>query len=246
MEGSRRAEERSAQFWERFAQNDPYTYILTSLQEPDPQKFWQSGEATVNQELLPLIQARRLTPGIGLELGCGVGRLVFPLAQHFREVLGLDISEGMIRRSLTFARANNIHNTTFTVISGPQDLLHKLGSYAGKIDFLFSLLVFQHVSDLSMIKGYLHVIGILLGKNGTAYLQFDTRQQDYLYHIKSTLPDFLLPRFWRRGIRRIRRSTEEIESAFRCAGLEIIGEWAPRTHYHRYLIRRMPSSLAAK
>jgi cyclopropane fatty-acyl-phospholipid synthase-like methyltransferase len=246
MERTRRVGETPAQSWEKFAQDDPYTYILTSWKGKDPQIFWQSGEATVKQELLPLIQDRGITPGISLELGCGVGRLMFPLARHFEEVMGVDISENMVRRAFIFARDNGIHNTRFTVISGPEDLLHKAGNYAGRINFLYSLLVFQHVPDLSMIEGYLHVIGILLEENGTAYVQFDTRRQDYFYQVKSTLPDFLLPRFWRRGIRRIRRSSGEIEAALQRAGLDIVGELAPQTSYHRYLLKRMKNTKATK
>jgi hypothetical protein len=44
--------------WERFAEADPYTYILTDLKSADPRKFWESGERTVEGELLPLIRER--------------------------------------------------------------------------------------------------------------------------------------------------------------------------------------------
>jgi SAM-dependent methyltransferase len=226
--------------WDHFAETDPYTYILTSLKNAGPQEFWQSGHRTVQQELLPLVQARGISPCIGMELGCGVGRLVFPLAAHFQEIVGVDIAAGMVQRAQSFARDNGIGNVIFSAISGPEDLLHWAWEYSGRIDFLYSLLVFQYVSDLSMIKGYLHVINILLGANGIAYLQFDTRPQHIAYRLKSHLPDFLLPRFWRRGIRRIRRLPEELEQGIYNTGLEIIGELAPFTAYHRYILRRSP------
>ncbi len=226
------------EYWEKFAKEDPYTYILTSLRNTDPQEFWQSGKRTVRQELLQLAHERGITPGIAMEIGSGVGRLVFPLAPHFREVLGVDIAASMIQRAQSFARDNGITNVSFSVISGPEDLLHRAGNYAQKINFLYSLLVFQHIPDFQMIEGYLHVIAILLEPKGIAYLQFDTRPQNVAYQLKSYLPDFLLPRFWRRGIRRIRRLPEEIEQAIRSAGLEVLGELAPFTSYHRYILRR--------
>ena len=226
------------QAWDRFAEADPYTYILTDLKSPDPKKFWESGERTVQVELLPLIRERAIRRRIGLELGCGVGRLLFPMARNFEEMVGVDIAEGMVRRAVSFAGDNGIRNVDLTAISGPEDLLHKAGEYAGKIDFLYSLLVFQHIPDFAVIEGYLHAVSELLEENGIAYLQFDTRDQDLFYQWKTGLPDFVLPRFWRRGIRRIRRRTEEIEECMRRARLEIAGELDPRSAYHRYILRR--------
>jgi SAM-dependent methyltransferase len=224
--------------WEKFAEADPYTYILTDLKRGDPGKFWESGERTVKEELLPLIRERGIRRQIGLELGCGVGRLLFPMARQFEEMVGVDIAEGMVRRAVSFASDNGIRNVAFAAISGPEDLLHKAGDFAGKVDFLYSLLVFQHIPDFAMIEGYLHAIGELLEENGIAYLQFDTREQNLLYQCKTELPDFALPRFWRRGIRRIRRSAEELEVCFRRAGLEIADEMNPHSAYHRYMLRK--------
>jgi SAM-dependent methyltransferase len=226
------------QAWDRFAEADPYTYILTDLKSADPKKFWESGERTVQAELLPLIRERAIRRRVGLELGCGVGRLLFPMARHFEEMVGVDIAEGMVRRAVSFAGDNGIRNVELAAISGPEDLLHKAEEYVSKIDFLYSLLVFQHIPDFAVIEGYLHVVGELLEENGIAYLQFDTREQNLLYQWKTELPDFVLPRLWRRGIRRIRRSATEIEVCFRRAGLEIVGEVDPRSAYHRYVLRK--------
>lgn len=226
------------QAWDRFAEADPYTYILTDLKDADPKKFWESGERTVQGELLPLIRERAVRMRIGLELGCGVGRLLFPMARHFEEMVGVDIAEGMVRRAVSFAGDNGIRNVALAAISGPEDLLHKAGEYAGKVDFLYSLLVFQHIPDFAVIESYLHAISELLEENGIAYLQFDTREQNLLYQWKTELPDFVLPRFWRRGIRRIRRSSTEIEVCLRRAGLEVVSEMGPRSAHHRYILRR--------
>lgn len=226
--------------WENFAETDPYTYIMTDLKGRDPQRFWDSGKRIVEQELLPLIEARGVCPRIGMELGCGVGRLVLPLAVHLQEVVGVDIADGMIQRAKLFAQNHGIGNVRFAAISGPEDLLQRAKNYEGRVSFLYSLLVFQHIPDFAMIGGYLHAISILLEENGIGYLQFDTRPKTFAYQFKSSLPDFLLPRFWRRGIRRIRRFPEEIERGIYSAGLEIIGELTPGSAYHRYILRRTP------
>jgi SAM-dependent methyltransferase len=223
--------------WERFAETDPYLYILTDVKRTDSKAFWQSGEQVVNAELLPLLHARFLRPLIGLELGSGLGRLAFPLARHFRRVVGVDIATGMVHGGRSIARDNGVNNVSFIQISGPEDFLERAGDFVGSCDLIYSLLVFQHIPKLSIIEEYLHVIRVLLHQRGVAYLQFDTRPQGAGYRLKTWLPDFLLPRFWRRGIRRIRRSSVDIEACIRRAGMEILGELSSQTAYHRYILR---------
>jgi len=223
--------------WERFAEVDPYLYILTEMKHSDPSFFWRSGQEIVQTEILPLLRAYRLRNSVALELGCGLGRLVLPLSHYFDKVLGVDISTEMIERATTLARDNGISNVSFLPVAGPENLLRQASRYSGRCDFIYSLLVFQHIPDFSEIEGYLHVTSALLHKHGLGYLQFDTRPHTLLYHMKTNLPDFLLPRFSRRGIRRIRRSTQDLESCFRRAGLEIVGELSPHTALHRYVLR---------
>ncbi len=243
--GHRQANPANAK-WERFAQEDPYSYILTNLKGAGAGEFWKSGERTIQKEFFPLLEAHDVRPLLALELGCGVGRLVVQLAHRFREVVGVDISRGMIERATSFAREKGIANVLYAAISGPVDFLWQAGNFAGRCDFVYSLLVFQHIPDFSLIEGYLHVIRHLLHEQGLAYLQFDTRPKTFAYRLKTSLPDFLLPRFWRRGIQRIRRSEEEIEAAMQRARLEIVGELTPHTAYHRYILRPAINALGSK
>lgn len=228
----------ATRLWERFAEVDAYLYILTSMKRGDFREFWLSGERIVRTELLPIVHSNGLRPLVGLELGSGIGRLALPLAGYFQMVLGVDIAPGMVERASSLARHKGIRNVSFSLITGPEDFLERTGNYAGSCDFIYSLLVFQHIADFSIIEGYLQVIRVLLHEQGLAYLQFDTRPESLGYRLKTRLPDFLLPRFWRRGIRRIRRSPEDIEAGLRRAGLEIVEELAPQSAYHRYLLRR--------
>jgi SAM-dependent methyltransferase len=226
-----------AHAWEHFAEADPYLYIFTDMKRTDPQVFWESGERIVRTELLPLVHAHSLRPSLALELGSGVGRIAFPLSRKFRRVVGVDIANGMVQRAKSLARDMGVDNACFIPISGPEDLLDLADGCAGSCDLIYSLLVLQHIAVFSIIEGYLHVIRVLLHQRGLAYLQFDTRPQDLAYRLKTQLPDFVLPRFWRRGIRRIRRSPVEIVACIRSAGMEIIDELSPNSAYHRYVLR---------
>jgi len=223
--------------WEQFAQSNPYKYILTTGRLVESGEFWRTGERAVETEILPLLEQYNVRRHIGLELGCGIGRLAAPLASHFQHVVGVDISPSMIERAVAIARGRRINNISYYAVSGPEDLLHQCGELSGSCDFVYSILVFQHIPDFSMIEGYLHVIRILLGERGLAYLQFDTRFCSLAYRFKTRLPDFLLPRFWRRGIRRIRRVPDDVERALKSAHLDIIARENPRSANDRFLLR---------
>jgi cyclopropane fatty-acyl-phospholipid synthase-like methyltransferase len=224
--------------WNDFARIDPYTYIMTHLPQGDREAFWQSGETTISQELLPVVRKNAVRLGTALEIGCGVGRLVFPLANHFERVFGLDISSEMVRQATTLAVQKDITNARFFSLADYERRPDDLGLTASSVDFVYSLIVFQHIADFQSIKNYFELIGLLLSCEGVAYLQFDTRPQGFTYRVKNFLPDFMLPRFLRRGIRRIRRSVEELESSFADCGLNIVESLAPSTEYNRFVLRK--------
>jgi SAM-dependent methyltransferase len=224
--------------WNHFAQEDAYTYIMTNLRRGDHEAFWRSGEAAVAQELLPVLREQDVPSGTALEIGCGVGRLMFPISHYFGQVMGVDISFEMVRQGRALAAERAIANVQFFSVDQPARLAVELSEFAGKIDFVYSLLVFQHIDSFPVIQGYLQSLGSLLSDKGVAYLQFDTRKRDWTYQVKTAMPDVALPRFWRRGIRRIRRTTAELEGCFLREGFQIARSIAPHTDYHRYILRK--------
>jgi cyclopropane fatty-acyl-phospholipid synthase-like methyltransferase len=224
--------------WDHFAHEDAYTYIMTELQPGDREAFWRAGETVVEGELLPVMRELRVTRGTALEIGCGVGRLMLPLSRHFQQVLGVDISCEMVRQGQAVAAQRGARNLRFLSASHPSRISAELPEFEGKVDLIYSLLVFQHIADFAVIEAYLRRIGSLLSRDGIAYLQFDTRPQTMLYRMRGALPDFVLPRFWRRGIRRIRRIPIELEGSFARSALEVVQSLTPNTEYHRYILRR--------
>lgn len=108
-----------------------------------------------------------------LEIGFGGGRLLTQAAKSFKKVYGVDIHSNF-EMSEKFLKLSNIDNAT---------LLHRNeidGIEDGKINFIYSFIVFQHFHTIEEVKYYLDQIHRLLAKNGTAHIYFG----------KSTLPKY--------------------------------------------------------
>ena len=81
--------------WEQRAQSDALGYIGRGYAENN-ELFWSSGETDLTQLIFDGITVDPKTSA--LEIGCGVGRLVRPLAQRVSQASGVDIAPGMITR----------------------------------------------------------------------------------------------------------------------------------------------------
>jgi SAM-dependent methyltransferase len=224
--------------WERFAQEDARHYICTDIPKDDPDAFWRSGEKIVGQQFLPLATRYKIHPGTAVEIGCGIGRLTIPVARHFDKVIGFDISSGMVEQASANAAARGVTNASFCKVEAPQGLAQQVPGIAGNVDFLYSFLVFQHIDDSRVIEAYMKSISTLLAPGGIAYVQFDSRPEGLLYWLKSSVPDQLLPRDWRRGIRRVRRRPAAIEASFEANSLEVVETIGAGTEMHWYIVRR--------
>lgn len=223
--------------WESFAAENALYYICTGPEGTNESSFWQSGEDVVEHELLPVMLRHNTPRNRALELGCGVGRLAIPLARHFQAIVGLDIAAAMVSKAAEFAKRHGADNTQFIQIGDPEGVLRQLGAYSARVDFIYSMLVFQHIDDFKLIDKYVQLVRSLLSPSGVAYLQFDTRREGLLYHAKRILPDSVLPRQWRRGIRRVRRDPLELESCFGQHALKIVEQVTPRSELHKYVLK---------
>ena len=101
-----------------------------------------------------------------VELGCGIGRIMKPLAGRCREIIGFDISDAMIQGSREYLAG--IPNARVEKTAGSS--LPTLAD--ASVDFLYSVLCFIHVDKRSAFR-YFREIQRVLVQNGLALLQFE-------------------------------------------------------------------------
>jgi hypothetical protein len=106
------------------------------------------------------------------------------------------------------------------------------------VDFAYSQIVLQHIQDWAEIERYFRRVSTSLSPRGAFYAHFDTRPSGLLYGIKTMLPDPLLPRLWRRGARRIRRTSEQVRKLAASCGLGLVHEEGAGTADSVFVFRR--------
>lgn len=133
--------------WELFGKTDPYFAVLTApefhghLSGEARAKFFASGEKHI-QTILSIIRERldlSFAPVRALDFGCGVGRLLIPLATSCQDVIGVDISPSMLaeaRRNCDAAGATGVQ-----LVQGDDELSGVTGSF----DLIHSYIVLQHI-----------------------------------------------------------------------------------------------------
>jgi len=221
--------------WETFANKDAEYYIYAApgvdfSTAAGQAIFRQSGRDDVEQILR---EAQPYLNGFGraIEIGCGVGRLAVPMAERFAEVIGVDIAPTMISKLGDFSRAAGATNVRGF-------LAHEAWSDQGPADLVYSLIVFQHIESWEVIADYFERIASCIASNGVCYVQFDTRRRTLPYLGLRLLPDAVLPRPGRKGIRRIRRQPAHLRRLFDSCGLMVLEELRANSDYHAFVLRR--------
>jgi 2-polyprenyl-3-methyl-5-hydroxy-6-metoxy-1,4-benzoquinol methylase len=134
--------------WEHFARADPYWAVLTAdqfrrenLDAATRTAFFESGE----WQIRGVFDALRghidpaFAPKRALDFGCGVGRMLVPLAHRCAEVVGVDISETMLHEAANNCRAARLEHVT--LVKGDDDL----SAVAGAFDLVHTFIVLQHI-----------------------------------------------------------------------------------------------------
>src|SRR5689334_24129630 len=131
--------------WEEFAQREPYWAVLTAdqfrranLDQAARIEFFANGEGTV-AHYLGVLRDHFGAPeqlDVSLDFGCGVGRLLFPLACRSNLAIGVDVSLTMLDECRKNAALCGIRNVE---LRQADDTLSRLGEYSGKVSLISSL-----------------------------------------------------------------------------------------------------------
>ena len=134
--------------WERFGNTEPYHSVLTKegfrkdrLDERARAAFFQSGEDYVSYALDAVREHldAAYSPTRALDFGCGVGRLTIPLARRSRDVVGVDVSQGMLTEAIANAALAGLTNVRFAMSDD------RLSAVDGTFDLVHSFIVLQHL-----------------------------------------------------------------------------------------------------
>ena len=138
----------SDEVWENLARVDPYWAVATydqfkgpNLTEEAKRQFFQSGEQFV-ADIIRVLRERFQAPAhfaSALDFGCGVGRLLLPLARRSGSAVGVDVSTTMLKICGDNAREQDVRN--LHLIEG-DDALSRV---TGRFDIVTSYIVLQHV-----------------------------------------------------------------------------------------------------
>ena len=159
--------------WEEWGDKDPYYAVLsTSRYRANSigqfrDEFFRTGEDHAAKALSRL-EARYGAIGKErcLDFGCGVGRVMLPLARRFAEIVGLDVSDSMLAEAQRNLESLGVTNAK---LGKSDDRLSCVSDM--KFDFVHSYITLQHIPAG---RGYLILARLLdlLKSDGAFFLQF--------------------------------------------------------------------------
>ena len=134
--------------WERFAQTHPYFAVITDerfkgseLAGDDRETFFASGRQHID-DVFHVLRSHFGCPervDVSLDFGCGVGRLLLPLARRSGLALGVDVSQTMLQICAANARQEGLAN--IELLAGSD----ALANLRRDVDLFTSVIVFQHI-----------------------------------------------------------------------------------------------------
>jgi SAM-dependent methyltransferase len=134
--------------WEVWGKTDPYFAVLTdpkfsdaNLNDDSLLEFFACGERHI-EHIYSVIRGNvrpDFQPARVLDYGCGVGRLVLPLAKRSETVVGVDISPSMLERARENCERHGVVSARLLHF-GELDSLEP-----ATFDLIHSCLVFQHI-----------------------------------------------------------------------------------------------------
>ncbi len=209
--------------WDRRAAEDHKLHIATGHAGSE-ETFRASGEQDLEGIVLDGVV---LEPSAEvLEIGCGVGRLLVPLAKRVTVAHGVDISPVMIEKSKGYAA--DTPNVKTTLTDGTLAYLTDTS-----LDFVFSFIVFQHIPDRAPIRRYIEEAARVLKPGGVFRFQVDGRW--WWKHPRGGPDTYQGVKFSPKDVRKLLAGTP----------FAVVDEWGAEGHYHWITARKAGTGSAA-
>lgn len=155
-------------YWDERAQLNAAWYVDTTLSydDPDLERFLETGEQIAS---FALDRSQPEGSGVALEIGAGLGRVCLALSRRFSRVIGVDVSEEMLRRARALVDADNV---AFVVGDGTSLSAVRDSS----VDLVLTFTVFQHIPHRDVVEGYVAEAARVLRPGGLAVMQWNNRR----------------------------------------------------------------------
>lgn len=173
--------ERTKRAWEKLGNEEPYFSVIThdemrteNLTAESISQFFQSG-AMKAIEVINSLERNAVSGHKSLsilELGCGCGRVTKSLAQNFKHVYAVDISEG----NLKIAREHiSSENVDFLLVKEVEDYIT-----LPPADVIYSVIVLQHNCP-PVIEYILNILMQKVNPGGILMFQIPTYDMGYSF-----------------------------------------------------------------
>ncbi len=189
---------RADKHWETYGKEDPYYWVTTQekfkgdISESEKLDTFFNEADQYREKLFQIIRNRldkNFNPKRVLDYGCGVGRILIPMAKHCEEAVGTDISQPMLDKAELHAEELGYKHVKLAL---SDDSLSRI---EGKFDFIHSIYVFQHIP---IQRGMIILERLLrrLNPGGVAMIQMTysndmSKHRQFLDWMKMNFPLFL-------------------------------------------------------
>ncbi len=178
--------------WNARAVEDANYYVAFGRRDQSEDEFFETAKGVVRGiqgELRHLGSGNRRARR-ALEIGCGPGRLMRPLSEHFGEIHGVDVSDEMVR--LARERLRGVAHAHVHAGNGAE-----LPQFADEsFDLVYSYAVFQHIPSRDVVLSYLRETHRVLKPGGLVRMQFNglpqsARQYDTWFGVRISAEDLI-------------------------------------------------------
>lgn len=166
------------QLWEEIGTSEAYWAVAThdkfraeNLNSELKEDFLESGREHIEEvwQTFRELLSRYLRPERAIDYGCGVGRLVIPLAKHSEQAIGVDISSAMLMEAKQNAEAAGCSNIELQTVD------EFICDEAAEYDLVHTYIVLQHIDPAI---GYSVIERLLERLKGGGYAMIHTTFKD--------------------------------------------------------------------